>query len=83
MPKKQDQIISKTQRFWVNTNKYGIRVLNNVKEASAIDKENGKKLWWYANIKINEKCTTCLLSLGETKGRSTNRIQINQVSHDI
>ena len=31
----------------------------------------------------NEKCTTCVRSLGETQGRSTNQIPINQVAHDI
>ena len=36
----QDQIISKTKRFWVKTHKYGIRVPNTTKEAIDIDKEN-------------------------------------------
>ena len=44
MLKKQDRIISKTQRFWAKNYKYGIRVTNNVKEAIEIDKENGYTL---------------------------------------
>ena len=51
MLKKQDQIISKTQRFWVKTHRYGIRVPNNVNEAIEIDKENGDTLWWNAIMK--------------------------------
>ena len=46
--KKQDQIISKTQRFWVKTHKYWIRVPKNVKEAIDIDNENGDTIWWDA-----------------------------------
>ena len=46
MLKKQDQIISKTQRFWVKAHKYGIRVPNTVNEAIEIEKENGDTLWW-------------------------------------
>ena len=49
--KKQDQIISNTQRFWVKTHRYGIRVTNTLKEAINIDKENGDTLWWDAIMK--------------------------------
>ena len=49
--KKRDRIISKSQRFWVKTHKYGIRVPNTVKEAISIDAENGDKLWWDAILK--------------------------------
>ena len=49
--KKRDRIISKTQRFWVKTHKYGIRVPNTVKEAIEIDKDNGDTLWWDAIMK--------------------------------
>ena len=48
---KQEQIISKTQRFWVKTQKYGIRVPTYVKEAIDIDKDNGDTLWWDAIMK--------------------------------
>ena len=51
MLKKQNRIISKTQRFWVKTPKYGIRVPNTVKEAIDIDKENGNTPWWDAIMK--------------------------------
>ena len=36
--RKRDRIISKTQRYWLETHKYGIRVPNIVKEAILIDK---------------------------------------------
>jgi hypothetical protein len=49
--KKRDRIISKTQRFWIKTHKYGIRVPNTVKEAIEIDAENGDTLWWDAIMK--------------------------------
>ena len=48
MLKKQDQIISKTQRFGVKTHKYCIRLPNTVNEAIDIDKENVDTLWWGA-----------------------------------
>ena len=51
MLNKRDQIISNTQRFWVKTHRYGIRVTNTVKEAIDIDKENGDTLWWDAIMK--------------------------------
>ena len=49
--KKGDQIISKTQLFWVKTQKYRIRVQNTVNEAINIYKENDDILWWDAIIK--------------------------------
>ena len=49
--KKQDQIISKTQRFWIKTHNYGIRVPITVKEEIDTDKENGDTLWWDAIMK--------------------------------
>ena len=48
---KRDRIISKTQRHWLKTHKYGIRVPNTVEEAILIDKENGYTLWWEAIMK--------------------------------
>ena len=45
---KRDQIISKTQRYWVKTHKYGLRVTKSVKEAFDIDQENVDTLWWDA-----------------------------------
>ena len=41
----------KTQRYWLKTHKYGIRVPNTVKEVILIDKENGDTLWWDAIMK--------------------------------
>ena len=49
--RKHDHIISKTQRYWLKTHKYGIRVPNTVEEAILIDKENGYTLWWDAIMK--------------------------------
>ena len=49
--RKRDRIISKTQRHWLNTHKYGIRVTRTVEEAIRIDKENGETLWWDAIMK--------------------------------
>ena len=49
--KKQDRILSKTQRFWFKMHKYGIRVPNTVKESIDIDKENGDILWWDTILK--------------------------------
>ena len=45
---KRDQIISKTQQYWVKTHKYRLRVTKRVKEAVGIDQENGDTLWWEA-----------------------------------
>ena len=42
--RKRDRIISKTQRHWLKTHKYGIRVPNKVEESILIDKENGDTL---------------------------------------
>ena len=42
--RKRDRMVSKTQRYWLKTHKYGIRVPNIVKEAILIDKENGDTL---------------------------------------
>ena len=42
--KKRERIISKTQRFWVKTHKYGVKILNTVKKEIYIDKENGNTL---------------------------------------
>ena len=49
--RKRDCIILKTQRHWLKTHKYGIRVPNTVKEDIIIDKENGDTLWWDAILK--------------------------------
>ena len=48
---KRHCIISKTQRYWLKTYKYGIRVPNTVEEAILIYKENGDTLWWDAIMK--------------------------------
>ena len=42
---KRDEIISKTQQYWVKTHKYRIIVPKTVKESADIDKENGGTLW--------------------------------------
>ena len=49
--RKRDCIISKTQRHWLKTHKYGIRVPNTVEESILIYKENGDTLWWDAIMK--------------------------------
>ena len=49
--RKRDCIISKMQRHWLKTHKYGIRVPNTVEESILIDKENGDTLWWDAIMK--------------------------------
>ena len=46
--RRRDRIISKTQRHWLKTHKYGIRVPRTVKESFEIDAENGDTLWWDA-----------------------------------
>ena len=51
MPNKRDRILSKTQRYWVKTHKYGLRVPKIVREAVDIDKENDNTLWWHAIMK--------------------------------
>ena len=49
--KKRIAIISKIKsKYWKKTYKYGIQVTNNVKEANAIDQENGNKLWEEAMV---------------------------------
>ena len=50
MLNKRDRIISKTERHWVKTHKYGLRVLKTVKEAAEIDQKNGNNIWWGAII---------------------------------
>ena len=55
MLKKQDRIISKTQRFGVKTNKYRIRLPNTVKDARDIDKDNCYTLCWDAIMKEIKK----------------------------
>ena len=50
--KKRNRIISKTKsKYWTRTHKFGIRLPHSVKEALAIDKENGDTLWWDAICK--------------------------------
>ena len=49
--RKRDHIISKTQRHWLKTHKYRIRVPNTVEETILIDKENWDTLWWDAIMK--------------------------------
>ena len=50
--KKRDRIISKTKsKYWTRTHKFGIRLPHSVKEALAIDKENGDTMWWDAICK--------------------------------
>ena len=44
MLNKRDQIISKTQQYWIKTHKYGLIVPKTVKEAAEIDQENGSTL---------------------------------------
>ena len=47
--KKRDRIIAKVKsKYWQRTHKYGIKIPKSVKEAIAIDKENGNTLWWDA-----------------------------------
>ena len=47
--KKRDRIISKTaSKYWQKTHKYGVRIPKTVKDAIAIDKENGDTRWWEA-----------------------------------
>ena len=48
---KRDDIILKTQRYWLKTHKYGIRVPRTVEETIIIDKENWYTLWWDEIIK--------------------------------
>ena len=44
--KKRKAIIAKVKsKYWQQTHKYGIRIPKNVKEAKAIDAENGNTLW--------------------------------------
>ena len=38
-------------KYWQRTHKFGIRIPKSVKEALAIDKENGNTLWWDAICK--------------------------------
>jgi hypothetical protein len=46
---KRAAIISKVKsKYWSRTHKYGIRIPKSVKEALAIDRENGNTLWWDA-----------------------------------
>ena len=64
--KKRRQIISEIKsKYCDRTHKYGVRVPKSVKEAYAIDKENGNKLWQEAiklemeNVKVAFKlCPT-------------------------
>ena len=49
--RKRDRIISKTQRHWLKTHKYGIRVPRTVEEAIQIDTVNGNTFWWDAIMK--------------------------------
>jgi hypothetical protein len=47
--KRRDRIIAKEAlKYWQRTHKYGIRIPKTVKEAIAIDNENGNNLWWDA-----------------------------------
>ena len=49
MISKRAAIISKVKsKYWSRTHKYGIRIPKSVKEARAIDRENGNTLWWDA-----------------------------------
>ena len=49
MIKKRDRIIAKVKsKYWQRTHKYGIRIPKTVREALAIDRENGNTLWWDA-----------------------------------
>ena len=50
--KRRDRIIAKVaSKYWQRTHRYGIRNPKTVKEAIAIDKENGNTLWWDAICK--------------------------------
>lgn len=50
--KKKARIISKIKsKYWSRTHKYGVRIPKSVREAIAIDKENGNTLWWDALMK--------------------------------
>jgi len=44
--RKRERILSKVKtKYWSKTHKYGIRIPKSVKEALAIDRENGETLW--------------------------------------
>ena len=46
MLKKKDRIISKLKtKYWLRTHEYGVRIPKTVKEAHAIDAENGNDFW--------------------------------------
>ena len=45
---KREQIITKTQQYWVKTHKYRLRLPKTVKGAVEIDQYNGNTLWWDA-----------------------------------
>ena len=50
--KKRNRIISKTKtKYWTRTHKFGLKLPKSVKEALAIDRENGDTLWWDAICK--------------------------------
>ena len=44
--RKKKRIISKLKsKYWGRTHKYGVRIPKSVKEAYAIDNENGDSMW--------------------------------------
>jgi hypothetical protein len=50
--RKRDRILSKVKsKCWQRTHKFGIRIPKSVKEALAIDRENGDNMWWEAICK--------------------------------
>ena len=50
--KKWNRIISKVKsKYWMRTQKFGIRVPKSIAEAKRLDEENGDTLWWDAICK--------------------------------
>ena len=50
--KKRNQILAKVKsKYWLRTNKFGIRIPKSVEEVKKIDEQNGDTLWWDAICK--------------------------------
>jgi hypothetical protein len=72
---KRAMIISKVKsKYWSRTHKYGIRIPKSVREAIAIDRENGNTLWWDAiceemkNVRVAfEECEGNMVPIGFKK----------------
>ena len=47
--KNRNRIIAKVKsKYWLKTQKFGVKVPNNTKQAIEFDHENGNTLWWDA-----------------------------------